>query len=97
MDLPGWAPSHMGAWGSQEPGRPGRSAMPVSAAVKLGGFLLLLAAIFAGAYGMGSHLGPVSSTQSPSGGGSSMNMGGSGPVNMGGQPAQQARLRGGRP
>jgi len=96
MDLPGWAPSHPGTWG-REPGRPGGPAMPVSAAVKLGGFLLLLAAIFAGAYGMGSHLGPVSSTQSPSGGGSSMNMGGSGPVNMGGQPAQQARLRGGRP
>ena len=97
MDLSGWALSNVGTRGSNEPGRPGSAGPPVSAAVKLGGFLLLLVAIFSGAYGMGAHLGPVSTTQSPSGGGSSMNMGGSGSMNVGGQPAQQARLRGGRP
>ncbi len=97
MDLPGWAPSHVGTRSSKEPDRSGSAGPTVSAAAKLGGFLLLLAAIFAGAYGMGKHLGPVSTSQSPSGGGSPMNMGGAGPVNMGGQPAQQARLRGGRP
>jgi hypothetical protein len=70
----------------------------VSAGVRLGGFLLLLAAVFAGAYAAGAHAGPVTTSQSRTGGGAgSMNMGGSGPANMGGQPAPQARLRGGRP
>lgn len=70
---------------------------PVSAGIKLIGFLLLLAAVFLGARAVGAHLGPVTTIQSRSGGSGSMNMGGSGSMNMGGQPAQQARLRGGRP
>ncbi len=72
-------------------------AAPVSAAMKLIGFLLLLAAVFLGARAVGAHLGPLTTSQSQSGGGGSMNMGGSGAMNMGGQPAQQARLCGGRP
>ena len=70
----------------------------MSAGIKLGGFLLLLAAVFLGARTVGAHLGPVATSQSQSGGGAGpMNMGGSGSMNMGRQPAQQARLRGGRP
>ncbi len=70
----------------------------MSARVKLCGFLLLLAAVFAGAHAAGAHLGPVTTSQSQSGSsGSSMNMGGTGSTGTGGQPAQQARLRSGRP
>lgn len=58
----------------------------MSPAAKLCGFLLLLAAIFTGAYAAGAHLGPVTTSQSPSGSGGSMNMGGSGSMNMGGHP-----------
>ncbi len=49
----------------------------MSAQARLGGFVLLLAAIFAGAYAVGHHLGPVNVSYLRSGG-SSMNMGGSG-------------------
>jgi hypothetical protein len=66
----------------------------VSPAAKLCGFLLLLAAIFTGAYAAGAHLGPVTTSQSQSGSGS-MNMGGSGSMNMGGH-APVAPARGGR-
>ena len=69
----------------------------VSAPVKLIGFLLLIGAVFIGARAVGAYLGPVTTSQSQTGGGTSMNMGTSGSMNMGGQPAQQARLRGGRP
>jgi hypothetical protein len=52
----------------------------VSPAAKLCGFLLLLAVIFAGAYAAGARLGPVTTIQAPSGGGSpGMNMGGHAP------------------
>jgi hypothetical protein len=68
----------------------------MSPAAKLCGFLLLLAVIFAGAYAAGTHLGPVTTSQSQSGGGGSANMGGSGSMNMGGHaPAGPARS--GRP
>lgn len=63
---------------------------PVSAGIKLIGFLLLLAAVFLAARAVGAHLGPLTTSQSQSGGGA-------GSMNMGGQPAQQARLRGGHP
>jgi hypothetical protein len=66
----------------------------VSPAAKLCGFLLLLAAIFAGAYAAGSHLGPVTTSQSGSGG--SMNMRGSGPMDTGGR-APAAPAGNGRP
>ena len=70
----------------------------ISAGAKLGGFLLLLAAVFGGAYAAGAHLGPVTAGQSQTGGGDApMHMGGSGSMNTGGQPAPQARLRGGHP
>lgn len=97
MDFPGRTPSLMAARDAERTSRPGGGRDPVSAGVKLGGFLLLLAAVFAGAHAVGAHLGPVNTGQSPSGSGSSMHMGGSGSMNMGGQPAPQARLRGGRP
>jgi hypothetical protein len=67
------------------------------AGVKLVAFLLLLAAVFTGAYAAGARLGPVTISRSPSGGAGSMNMGGSGAANMGQQPAPRARLRGARP
>ncbi|HYZ54875.1 MAG TPA: hypothetical protein VE733_15415 [Streptosporangiaceae bacterium] len=71
---------------------------PVSPAAKLCGFLLLLAAIFAGAHAAGAHLGPVTIGVSQSGGGGSgsMNMGGSGSMNMGGH-SPVAPGRSGRP
>jgi hypothetical protein len=59
------------------------------AAVKLGGFLVLLAAIFVWAHVVGGRVGPVTTERSQiqySGGGaatSGTNMGG---MNMGGQP-----------
>jgi hypothetical protein len=62
-------------------------------ALKLGGFIILLVLIFAGAHAVGARLGPVTTSHSPvqyTGGGSGstpdmsgMNMGGMG---MGGQP-----------
>jgi hypothetical protein len=59
----------------------------VSAAVKLGGFLLLLAVVFGGAYAAGARVGPIApgpahtSTPAPpnpggGGGGGGMHMGG---------------------
>jgi hypothetical protein len=73
----------------------------VSPAAKLCGFFLLLAAIFAGAYAAGAHLGPVSVgvSQPGSGGPGPMNMGGSGSMDMGGHApgAPVAPGRGGRP
>jgi hypothetical protein len=51
----------------------------VSPAIKLIGFLVLLIAVFLGARMVGAHLGPVTSSQSQSGGGA-------GSMNMGGQP-----------
>jgi hypothetical protein len=97
MDFPGRTPGLMTARNDEQTSRPRGGRDSVSAGVKLGGFLLLLAAIFAGAHAVGAHLGPVSSGSSQPGGGSSMHMGGSGSMNMGRQPAPQARLRGGRP
>jgi hypothetical protein len=73
----------------------GKGDDTVSPAAKLCGFLLLLAAIFTGAYAAGAHLGPVTTSQSPSGSGGSMNMGGSGSMNMGGH-APVAPARSGR-
>jgi hypothetical protein len=67
----------------------------VSPAAKLCGFLLLLAAIFTGAYAAGAHLGPVTTNQSPSGSGGPMNMRGSGSMNMGSH-APVAPARSGR-
>jgi hypothetical protein len=72
-------------------------APAVSAGARLGGFLLLLTAVFAGAHAVGGQLGPVTTRQSRTGGGAGpMHMGGSAPGGTGGQPAPQARLRGGR-
>jgi hypothetical protein len=57
-------------------------------AIKLIGFLVLLAVIFAGAHAAGAALGPVTTGHSPvtydGGGGSSG--GGMGGMNMGGNP-----------
>jgi hypothetical protein len=65
-------------------------------AAKLAGFLILLAAIFAGAHAAGARLGPVNTSHSqveydgsvPTGGPgmSGMNMGGMNGMNMGGNP-----------
>ena len=97
MDSPGQPSYGMTRANAPDDGSRGWDT-PVSAGIKLIGFLLLLAAVFLGARAAGAHLGPVTTSQSRSGGGGgSMNMGGSGSMNMGGQPAQQARLRGGRP
>jgi hypothetical protein len=63
---------------------------------KLAGFVLLLAAIFAGAHAAGAHLGPVTTShshvsyQDPGGMNQGMNMGQ--PSDQG--PAPAARLRG---
>jgi len=64
--------------------------------VKLAGFLILLAAIFAGAHAAGARLGPVNTSHSqveydgsvPTGGPgmSGTNMGGMSGMNMGGNP-----------
>jgi hypothetical protein len=51
----------------------------VSPPIKLIGFLLLLIAVFLGAHTVGAHLGPVTTSQSQSGGGA-------GSMHMGGQP-----------
>jgi hypothetical protein len=96
MDVPGRTPSLVTARGDENTSRVGGGS-PVSAGIKLGGFLLLLAAVFAGAHAVGTHLGPVTTSQAQQGGGSPMHMGGPGSMNMGGQPAPQARLRGNRP
>jgi hypothetical protein len=54
----------------------------LSVAVKLGGFLLLLVAVFAGAYAAGARVGPVvpgpahTSSPAPASPGGGMNMGG---------------------
>ena len=53
----------------------------MSAAIKLIGFLLLLIAVFLGARTVGAHVGPVTTSQSQSGG-----SGGGGSMHMGGQP-----------
>jgi hypothetical protein len=62
----------------------------VSAAVKLGGFLLLLAVVFGGAYAVGTQVGPIApgpghtstpAPPSPGGGG-----GGGGGMHMGWMP-----------
>ena len=67
-----------------------------SPAVKVFGFLLLLAAIFLGAHAAGANVGPVTTTYVHSGGGArGVNMGGAGPVNMGGAPAQPEAGQGG--
>ncbi len=97
MDSPG-QPSY-GITRANAPDDGSRSRdTPLSAGIKLIGFLLLLAAVFLGARAVGAHLGPVTTSQSQSRGGAGpANMGGSGSMNMGGQPAQQARLRGARP
>ncbi len=64
-----------------------RQRCPVSAAVKLIGFVLLLVVVFAGARLAGAQLGPVTTSQSQTGGSpGSMHRGGSGSMNMGGQP-----------
>jgi hypothetical protein len=97
MGVPARAPSYAVTKGISKIANPRSRETAVGPGLKLGGFLLLLAAIFAGAYAEGAHLGPVVTPQSQSGGGGSMNMGGAGSMNSGGQPAQQARLRGGRP
>jgi hypothetical protein len=65
-------------------------------AAKLAGFLILLAAIFAGAHAAGARLGPVNTSHSqveydgsvPTGGPgmSGMNVGGMNGMNMGGNP-----------
>ena len=75
-----------------------RPAGPASgAAVKLCGFLLLLAAIFVGAHAAGAHVGPVTTTYVHSGGGAGgMNTGGGGSMNMGGTPAPPRAGQGGR-
>lgn len=79
-------------------GRTSTRNASASSGAKLGGFVLLLASVFAGAYAAGQHLGPITTTQSRTGGGGgSMRMGGSGSTTPGGQPAPRARLQGGRP
>jgi hypothetical protein len=97
MDFPSQAPAPAATQDGVRTSRPGAAKDSVNAGLRLAGFLLLLAVVFAGAHAVGSHLGPVSTGQTQSGGGSPMHMGGSGSMNMGGQPAPQARLRGNRP
>jgi hypothetical protein len=58
----------------------------VTPAIKLAGFLILLAAIFAGAHAAGARLGPVTASHSPvqyDNGGSGPGMGGTGGMKMG--------------
>ena len=50
-----------------------------SSGVKLVGFVLLLVVIFVAAHAAGAHVGPVTSSYTPS-------QGGSGSTNMGGMP-----------
>lgn len=96
MDVPDRTPSLVTARGRKYTSHAG-GASRVSAGIKLGGFLLLLAAIFAGAHAVGAHLGPVTTSRSQPGSGTPMHMGGAGSMQMGGQPAPQARLRGDQP
>lgn len=96
MDVPGRTPSPAAARGDESTSRAGKGSW-VSAGVKLGGFLLLLAAVFAGAHAVGTHLGPVTTSRSQPGGSIPMHMGGPGSMNMGGQSAPQLRLRANQP
>ncbi len=55
----------------------------MSPAVRLSAFLVLLVAMFAGAYAAGAALGPVSATNTPQHRSGPMHMTGAGPAGLG--------------